>query len=308
MTLSPLAQSATGTRLFDRKWAVTIDTIKTTELAVKFKVEKTLKDKPNKCELHVYNLSEAHRKQLEELNQVTRKVSGLDKKKIRIAARKTATRGIPVQIEAGYADDNALSLLWLGDLRTVHSSREGPDWVTILESGDGEKAWQNARIHVSYGPKTPVETVIRAIVKELGLGPGNVNELTGRMSAAGGAILPYGGVISGPAAYRLRDWCRTCELEFSIQDGAIQLLEKGKAIAGRAIVVSEGTGMLGSPTVDVDGLLHVKQLMPAGVRPGLIIEVDAHDVSGNYKIEKCIWEGDSHGDSWTVEYEAQKFG
>ena len=46
--------------------------------------------------------------------------------------------------------------------RTINSLREGPAWITTLEAGDGEKAIVNARVQLSYGPKTPVATVLRA--------------------------------------------------------------------------------------------------------------------------------------------------
>jgi len=295
--------SLTSTKQFNRKWSVTVDTVQNDKLDIKFKVEKSLKDEPNKCELEIVNLSEDHRAQLEHLQpDLSGQVSGLAKQKVRKVAER-ATSGIPVKIEAGYEEDSDLSLIWLGDLRTIKSVKQGPDWVTTLESGDGEKAWQNARINVSFGPKTPVETVIRAIVKELGLGQGNLPLFTGQIQTKMGAILPRGTVVSGQAASRLHDWCRSCGLEFSIQDGAIQLLDPSRAVAEPAFLVSTETGMVESPTVDIDGLLHVKMLMPHDIRPGRLLVVDAQRVKGNYRIEKLIYEADSAGGDWYVDIE-----
>lgn len=294
--------------LFGRKWAVTVGTTRITDLDVTFEIEKTLKDEPNTCSLTVYNLSEDQRAALEELNDPGKAVSTLATSKVKIAARKVVTKGIPVQIEAGYENDGALSLLWLGDLRTAHSHHDGPDWVTVLESGDGEKAWQNARIHVSFGPKTPVLTVLTALVREMGLGEGNLAQVAKTLEVTGtGRLLTRGCVLSGRVQDELGAWCRSADLEYSIVDGAIQFVNRGKALAATAIRLSAETGMIGAPSVDIDGNLKARMLMMPDVRPGRLVVVDAERVKGNYKIEKAKWHGDSAGADWFIEIEAARY-
>src|SRR6478609_7446560 len=109
------------TLLYDRRVSITVDTVQITDLDCSFKIEKTLKPAPNNCEVTIYNLTEDHRAQLE---QVTPK-------------GKEPTRGIPCEIVAGYKV--GVSQVWLGDLRTAHSKYDDVDWVTKLSSGDGEK-------------------------------------------------------------------------------------------------------------------------------------------------------------------------
>lgn len=296
-----------GRDLFRRRWRVTVNTIEITDLDVEFEIEKTTKDEPNKCELKIWNLTESQRAEIEELHQVLGNVSKFDAGKVKEAARKQATKGIPCSIEAGYGEnDDNLSLLWLGDLRTAKSERRGPDWVTSLESGDGEKSWQNARVHVSYGPMTPVDTALRAIVEALGLGEGNIEKFAGALRISG-KTFPTGTVISGPAAREMTYFCRSADLEWSIQDGAIQILDRGKALDQEAILVSAETGMLDSPTVDVDGILTVKILMTPDVRPGRLIVLDAARIKGNYKIETAKWKGDTSGNDWTIELNARRY-
>ncbi len=218
--------------------------------------------------------------------------------------RKQATKGIPCKIEAGYNGDN--SLLWLGDLRTAHSTRTGTEWTTTLESGDGEKAWQNARVHVSYGPMTPVDTALRAIVKTLKLGEGNIQKVASGVRIAG-KMFTQGNVFSGPTSRILTDFCRSADLEWSIQDGAIQILDRGKALDAAAIKVDEDHGMLDSPSVDIDGVVKVKMLMVPDIRPGRIIVIDSKQVRGGHKIEKISWKGDSAGNEWGIEIEAIRY-
>jgi hypothetical protein len=294
--------------LFIRKWAVTINTIRFTELDIAFTIEKTLKDEPNTCELHVFNLNAEQQAQIEELVPQTKTVSSLAKAKAKEAARKQAVRGIPVRIEAGYEEDGDLSLLWLGDLRTAYTSRDGAEWITTLESGDGEKAYQNARINVSFGPKTPVDTAIRAMVRALGVGEGNLSQVAHKMKINGiGRLIPQGTVIAGPVRDELHDWCRQSDLEWSIQDGAIQFVDKGKATEETAILLNHDTGLYGSPSVDSDGILTAKIGMIPGVRPGRLVVLDAERIKGNYRIEKATWNGDSAGDAWDIDIIATRY-
>jgi hypothetical protein len=275
--------------LFEREATVTIGTVQVTGHRVRFVVEKTLEQEPNQCELAIYNLNEDHRAALEELEP-----------------KKGDKRGIPVRIEAGYK--NEASQIWLGDLRNVDSVRDGPDWITIARTGDGEKAFKSGKINVSYGPKTPVDVALRAMVRELGIGEGNVGKVVADLKASGaGKLFADGVVVSGPVARRLSDFAESAELEWSIQDGSLQLLNRGRTLDGQAIQLAPDSGMIGSPTVDNEGLLSVRMLMIPDVRPGSLLVVSSARVRGNYRIEKARWTGDTHGGEWYIDAEAKRF-
>lgn len=277
------------TTLFGRRVIVTVDDFQFESLDCSFAIEKSLKPEPNTCELTIYNLSEEHQSQLEQIRP----------------RDKQAKTGIPCKIEAGY--DEETSLVWLGDLRTAQTTRDESDWVTVLTSGDGEKAWAHARLHVSYGPKTPIETALRAIVRALGVGEGNLSKVVHRLKINGSAIFPAGRVLAGSASRELVDLARSADLEVSIQDGALQFLDRGAALAGTAIRLSGETGLVGSPTVDNEGLLSATMLMMPDVRPGAVMVVEAERVKGNYKISKATWRGDTSADEWYIDVEAKRY-
>lgn len=278
------------TTLFRRAWRITVDTVEFTGLDVRFSIEKTLKLQPNTCELAIWNLNESHRAQLEQLAP-------------RAGAK--ATTGVPCRIEAGYED--ALSLIWLGDLRTVETTREGSDWITTVSSGDGEKALQHARISVSYGPKTSLDVALRAMARALGVGEGNLSKVVAGLKQAGQSVYPAGKVLSGPVVRVLQDFARSADLEVSIQDGALQFTDRGKALAGTALKLSEATGLVESPSVDQKGVLHAKMLMIPDVRPGTLVVLEGARVKGNYRITKVEWTGDSAGTDWYIEIEAERY-
>jgi hypothetical protein len=275
--------------LFGRRCTVTLDTIQFDALDVQFTVVKTLKPEPNTCELTVWNLNEEHRQQLQQLNPKAA----------------LATTGIPCKIEAGY--EGSVSQIWLGDLRTVETTREGPDFLTKLTSGDGERGWQNGRIHVSYGPNTSIDTAFREMARALGVSPGNLAKVAGKLKIAGAAIFTQGITISGAASTRLTDLARSAGLEVSIQDSALQFLDLNTASAGTAIRLASDTGLIESPTVDQKGVLTAKTLMIAGVQCGGLVTVDARFVKGTYRIEKCTWSGERAGSDWMCEVQGHRF-
>jgi hypothetical protein len=155
---------------------------------------------------------------------------------------------------------------------------------------------------------TPVATVLQALVAKLGIGAGNVATVIGSLEVDGvGMLYPNGIVLSGSVAQELTDFCRSAGLEWSIQDGVLQILDRGQASRGQAIRLSSDTGMVGSPSVDVDGILSVKTLLIPDVRVGSILVVDSARIKGTYRLEKATWSCDTSSDDWYITMQARRY-
>lgn len=275
--------------LFGREASVQIGTLALKGFDISGRIEKSTKSEPNTCELTIYNLNEEHRAFLEELEPL-----------------KGATVGIPTKIEAGYKD--ATSVIWLGDLRTVESFYERPDWVTVVGSGDGERAYQTARINEATGPGVTATAVLTAISRALGVGSGNVAKAAAELEAQGfSANLAHGVVISGQASKQLTEWTRSAGMEWSIQDGNLQILKRGSAVPGTALRLASGTGLIGSPTVDNEGILTAKMQMIPDVLPGSLVYIDSKRIKGAYRIERAVWDFDTFGGPWEITIEAKRY-
>jgi hypothetical protein len=292
-----------STELFGRKFALTVSTLEVNDFHCHFRIEKSLKPEPNKALIEVWNLSPEHRAFLGELAP-GKKISKGKKK----GATAPALQGkIPVRLEAGY-DGPGTDLIFLGDLRTVDTETTGEDWVTAISSGDGERAFRSARMAQSFGPRVPASVALQAIVKTFGLGPGNVAKVLSGLKHQGQAsLLTRGAVFSDASARVLTDFCRSADLEWSIQDGAIQFVDLNKALAGQAIVLSPKTGLVGSPAVDGAGIMKCKSLIIPGLRCGGVVIVDAEEIKGQFRVEKLTYEGDTHADAWEVEIEGKRY-
>ena len=287
------------TTLFDRRYRLRLNNEAITELHVAFKVERTLKREPNTAEITVWNLSPDSRALIEEQNTAS------------------------VTLAAGYRD--RISLIFAGDLRDVNTVREGPSTRTTIQSGDGEKQNRNARVSRSYAPKTTIKRVIQDLVKQMGLGLGNLSALGKVEFPRAGAIYPTGTVVEGNVADELDNILRSAGLEYSIQDGNIQIVTRNKALADEAVVLSPDSGLVGTASVGSDGILHCKTLMIPDVIPGRKLVVKSQTVdadiasiqakgsgrkhleqfSGIFRAQKCVYNGDiASPDTWNIAIEA----
>jgi len=270
--------------LFDRVWDVRVGQggaggaapvgFDVSTLRCVFKVKKTLKPEPNTCELKIYNLAKSSRDKL-------------------------SAKNLTVSVNAGYKK-TGVSQLYLGEVRNAPSKVDGPDIITEISSGDGEKAQQKTWINRPVGPGTPALTVLENIAREFkGLGLGDTSNVAPLLAARGVATFhPTGGVLSGNAAQLLTDYCRSAGLTWSIQDGVIVFVDVQKPRGKMAVLLSAATGLHESPTVDAKGEVEAKCAILPGMRPGDLVVFSTESVQGGYRIEEIEYVGDTHGADW----------
>lgn len=246
-----------------------------------FSVKKNLKPEPNTCEIKIYNLTQEARRTLE------------------------TPKKLIVRLDAGYP--GAVAQLYMGEVRSAHSHREGSDIVTELSTGDSEKELATARINMSIGPKVPAGVALTAICRELKVGIGNANAMAAKLQAKGVVFFGAGTVVTGSAKRALIDFCRSADLEWSIQDGVLQILDRGKAMQDKAVYLSPSTGLIGSPTIDNKGLVSVTALIQPDLRPGRKIQIDAESVKGGFRIQDVEYTGDTAGNEWYAKLQAKTY-
>ncbi|MCK6585963.1 MAG: hypothetical protein L6Q76_00100 [Polyangiaceae bacterium] len=267
------------TDLFARAVVVQVDTLRLRELDVAFEVNRSLDaSSPNTCELKLYNLREDHRSQLGE---------------------RASVRCV---LEAGYRDRT--SVIFAGELRNVRSERDGADIVTKAETGDGERRRRTARTNRSHAPGTTLETVVRDLASTMGVGIGNTEQMSALTS---GRQFRHGTVTSGNAPGQLGRVLRGAGLEHSVQDGQLQVLRRGDALAGTAVVLSPSTGLIGSPVKELDErrrqIVTAKCLMIPDLVPGRRVRLEAAEIDGEYRVEKARYQGYTKGEDWYIELE-----
>jgi hypothetical protein len=248
-------------------------------LDIAFNVVRTVNREPNTAEVTIYNLNSDHRSFME-----------------------TAENAI-IELKAGYQGDNGV--IFRGDVE-LNNIKNFPNWETMFEADDGGKSVRFDRVNLSFAAGTSLQTVIQQLAGQMRVGIGNSVQtaLQGNLIDGGKEFL-NGVTLSGAASKQMNRLVKSSGLEWSIQNGALQLLEKGKTLPQTAVVLNENTGLLGSPSVGNKGELTVRSLLNKDIVPGGQIKVESSNVNGFFRCEKCTYIGVSLGNDWFVEVEAK---
>lgn len=261
------------TTKFGRTASLIVDNLDLSDLDFDFKAIKSLKAEPNTLDLTVYNLNPQHRQQLQ--------------RKPKVIAR----------LEAGYRENN--SQLFLGEIRSVYTTVDNTDKKTKLSCGDSEEEIQKSRCAVTFGAQVPIDTALRSIFDTLNLNKGNLDAAISRLKQRGiSELYPKGAAFYGNSWRILQDFARSAQLEISIQDGHLLVLDLGATMQGKAVLLSPATGLLGSPTIDADGTVNAVCLIEPNIVPGRVVVFDSESVQGSYRVYHLEANGEKRGDTW----------
>lgn len=279
-------------RLYNRNVAVTIarpqsywiqapNGIIVRDLRVTFKIELTLEDNPNTCDVAIYNLADATRKLLRE-------------------------KPIHVRLDAGY--DGNLERLFTGDVRWGQSKHlDGVTWESKLQLGDGARAMKHARISRSYKAGANPKTLIQDAAAAMGL------KVPTSVAAAKEMYEQFatGVTLEGPANGELTRLLKPKGFSHSVQNGELQILRGGEARETEALVISQSSGLIGVPEFGVPAekgespILSFRCLLKPELSPGRAISLVSRNIKGLFRCERVVHSGDTHGDEWFTDVEAK---
>ncbi len=256
--------------------SLTADVTEITDLRVQFSVKKSSAKEPNTAEVTITNLSPTRRAALQ-------------------------TKGVKFSLECGYVD-TGVKQIFQGDVRHISHVREGADWRTVLKSGDGERAFQFARISESLGPKATKSDVIKRLTAKLGLGQGN--SLTAAASIPGS--YDQGIVLSGPVSRELDKVLAGTGYGWSIQDEQLILLKDAQTSGQDVPELTPESGLIGSPEFGAPLVkggkpqLHFRCLLNANIKPGarVSIKCERFPLGVFVKCVKVEHSGDTAGQDW----------
>lgn len=251
-------------------------------LDLSFDIKKTLKPDPNVAEISVYNMNPAHRLLFETAKTLT------------------------VEFHAGYQE--GMSLLYLGEMRAAVTKQVGDEVITEIQSGDKHGLFAGKVIRVPVGPGGSVEDALKLLADAFGIGLGNLKSVMGKAKKGSATLFPVGGVLTGNVADTMQAICAGAGLEFSVQDGVLQILNVGAALEDEAILLGSDSGLIGSIEISNKGYLKCTSLLIPDIKPGRKIVFDTVDnLQGGYRIEKVRYTGHTKEHDWYAHIEAKQY-
>jgi hypothetical protein len=214
---------------------------------------------------------------------------------------------LPCQLDVGY-EDESLHTIFLGTVRTARSVKEGTEIVTTIATGDDGHIGARPSYTAPKGA-SQAET-IHGIAKQMGVGLGNIATVEG-VQVLLGAVGDLAGVAAtvftgrGPEVFT--QLLRSNGLEWSVQDGALQVLPVGQSGQVEAVLLSSRTGLVGSPSVDNKGVLSARALIQPDLVPGRPVTIDSLTLQGTFRIEEVVLRGDTFGTEWYAEIHGKKW-
>lgn len=285
-------------KLFGRAYRLQVGTVEIDArkgadkgLRIGFSISRDETRTPNNAEIRIYNLSKANAAALARLDTV------------------------PVSLEAGYVDD--VGQIFLGDLRSVKTRREGPDLITTVSGGDGESRIRTARINKTFPAGTPVTLVLQGLADALGLSKGNIRSAASQL---GTERLTHSRTLSGLVFDELEAFCRTRGFRWSIQDSALQVRVDGEPVQpDTGPLLRRDSGLIGEPEVERNATVSrtgKKQgtvvsgtcLLRPDLVPGSAFRVESTTHTGNLLCIESQAEGDTHGQPWYVHWTGRPYG
>lgn len=209
-------------------------------LAIDFETESNRSKEPNKGIFNLYNLAESTRRDIEQ-------------------------NATGIRCYAGY-DDN-VKLIFSGDVVYVRSPREGAEYVTQIQAGDGYKAFTKSVTSKTYASGTDKQIIIDQMAKDMGLVTKMAKDTimgvtTGATTFDGRTKDTLDGLLSDNGA------------SYSIQDREIHIATIGKPVDNDAIVLRAETGLIEAPAVTDKGI-NIRAFLNPDIRPGKLIVVEA---------------------------------
>lgn len=249
-------------------------------LRIQAKIVKSIDPEPNAGKITITNLTEQSRANF-------------------------TTRPLRLKLEAGF-DDNPRHII-TGDLRYGYSELKETDWETVDEIADGDQAWRYAHVSKTYKAGTTIATVLKDAAASMGF----IIDAKTLASPGLQAQFAAGRALDGPMRAELTRLLAPFGYGWSIQNGQIQILRDDETRPDAARVISEDTGMVGSPEYSSPAKngkpphLKVKCRLYPELTPGARINVQSISVNGMFRIEKLTHTLDTHGDDWDTEIEAK---
>lgn len=243
-------------------------------LRTQFSVEKTSESNSNTSKISVFNLSKSSRAFVEQEKQV-------------------------LILEVGYkppGNQGFLEQLCSGDVKKVTNQRMGVDWMTTFELGDAERKLQETPFDKTYDSGATLKQAISEVSGAFGL---PVNSIIGSITKTFNSPL----TLSGSAKKLMDDLTAEAGLEWSIQDGEVQIIGPESVTAEEAVLISPSTGLLNSPVKREKGIQFTSLIVPR-LRPGRQVKLESESFTGFYRVRKANFQGDTHEGQWTVEVEA----
>ena len=208
-------------------------------------------------------------------------------------------RGEEIRLEAGYG--GSFAVIFSGDVRRVERHREDLDRITRIHVG-GHVARQVVSIFMrSYEGDVAVRTIVADAVAAMGFE-------SGPLDAIPVVAVETDFRWNGPTGPLLSKLLSPWGVQWFEEDGVVRFTAQGASGDDRlrGVLISEGTGMIGTPTVTDEGL-RVETQLDARLRLDTRFRVESVVLTDDrvYKVVQVVHRGDNREGQFSTSVEGR---
>ncbi|OBW92975.1 phage protein [Gallibacterium salpingitidis] len=262
-------------------------------LRIEFDIEKDCESKPNENSIKIYNLAPTTRKAIEQPD-------------------------MRCMLYAGYEQEGN-TLLCSGDIATAYSYHDHAEWITELYVLDGLVEIRDTAVSLGYQSGVTSTQIANDIAAKMGVTLVGADNLRSRRWENGFSFY-------GAARQALDKIVASTGLEWSIQNGELQIVNRKGVTKRSGYVLAKDSGLIGFPERTREAARskkqdtpskkqdekfafdrqardgwNVKSLLLAMVNPCDKIKLESQTVTNWFRVEKIKHSGDSHSGDWLSE-------
>lgn len=185
------------------------------DLRIEFDVDKNRESNANSGKVSIYNLNPQSRNLVNDEGQKYQLKAGYD----------------------GLGNSPIIGVLSSGDVLEVETVRRGADIITQFKIGEATKALSEKTLDKSYEEGTSIKAVVNDMADQLEVAKGAIKGLKD-------LVFNSGYSATGKIKDRLDELTNKQDLEWSVQNGELQILPKDGSTDELAILLTKDTGLL----------------------------------------------------------------
>lgn len=240
-------------------------------LRLTFSIHKSTRLAENSAKIEVYNLTEQTRRRLTDEG----------------GSRPGVVRHIV--LEAGYGD--VLKQIFAGDRAWISHALRGTDWVTTVESLDGNQLLTRQVPPKNFAPKVDAFNVLGDLAETFKANWDGIKKSGDVVDALKRVVYDAGKTVDGSLRKAIDGLARDAGLEASVQDGELTMTLPGGSAIDTGVLLSEDTGLVGVPESVRNPALKKKKDKERNSRQDLPVGVDAVLVKGRCLLQGLIMPG-----------------
>lgn len=221
--------------------------------------------------------------------------------------------GLVIILNAGY--NGNISTIFTGQIRQVTQGKEnGVDSFITIRATDGDSFFKDGFVSMTVAAGSTPNSRLYSMAQSIGVDV-NYSALDDKTK------LPFGRTYYGKMKEHIRTLSAQANCDWFIEDGKINVVERGSYLNQEVTVINASTGMIGLPIQTIDGI-HVKTLLNPGIKQGCAIELNNASIqalqqnfsnseaaqwslttspispNGIYKVIAVSHDGDNRGQKW----------